>query len=1071
MRRSARAAVAALLCLAAVVLTLGTANSDGPGGAARPAAAGSATAETRIVYAGTDHRSLARVTGPASTTPLFGPGPAHFDVDPSARGDQLVFTSLRDSPLPQVYLRDATGAVRELTTGMDTADPTLTPDGKSVVFDALEPGGINGASQRDLWVVNTDGTGLRRLTDTSSNETHPTVSPDGTWVAYTCDADPAHTQLYVMPLAGGASRRITDVTTGSALDPAWNPVNDDAHGQQIVYTWDQGGTVGPQLRLTSPTGTDKAFFPGTGSTWQTGSAAWLPDGSGVLFLSPNQSDGTLTTIQHVYRAPTCSCTPPQSLYSDDRLLRTPTWLGTQSDGGPVVEQTSASAANVADVEDVRPDGTDPRDLGVSVLREDPAADTNTDPGSDPLFNPRPGYDPWFERQGYTPDGRQIVLTRFEDSPAGRIERIWLMGADGSDPQPMNLAGRGPNDWDTDPEISPDGKLIAFTRTSPGGIGAASGPGRVVIAQVATGAIVGTIEPPAAQQATSEAQPTWSPDGRTIAFTRTEVIDGNGANKHVWTVPVGALDEQTDLSAAACPAGCAVIDDSPAFSPDGNQVAFNRKSGNGAVDQRDGILVTSPTGSGCTVILPAGLGKDPNACTRPLPDTSTTGPFQPRDAAWTADGSQLVLTSRRALAPNSPEGLSVYDLATAKLTPLDWNLPGRQKEPNIQQSVDLSLSAPATTPAIVPGGSTKVAITVTNHGPAPSPGTVFTVSVPGGARLGGLTATAGQCDATALRCDLGTLAPGARVQLTATVVGTLVGGQQFGWSVAGSVVDPNPGDNAAQTVVPVVAAPPPSSPPASTPPPSTPPPSTPPPVTSPPASRPAPPSPTPPAPTPKQQPGPAPKAGPGVSVGAQPNPGYVGGHVTVGYTVRNDGQALATGLSLSLGLPAGVPTEPLPPGCANGSCALGDLSPGGSEVVQVVLSPNAALQATITAVLTTTGTDADPGDHVARTPLRILQPRIVAVPPIGKPGFVTSVRGQDFPPGVPVTFVWQPGITAAAAPTVPAADGTFAGQLLILPKDQTGPRTITASGPGFSPVNCPFLVVAGSIGPPEEVERR
>ncbi|WP_228718567.1 DUF11 domain-containing protein [Kitasatospora acidiphila] len=209
----------------------------------------------------------------------------------------------------------------------------------------------------------------------------------------------------------------------------------------------------------------------------------------------------------------------------------------------------------------------------------------------------------------------------------------------------------------------------------------------------------------------------------------------------------------------------------------------------------------------------------------------------------------------------------------------------------------------------------------------------------------------------------------------------------------------------------------------------------------------------------------------MSISAQPNPGYVGGHVTVSYTVRNGGQALATGLTLTLGLPAGLPTEPLPPGCPGGTCQLGDLTPGSSEVVQVVLSPNAALQTTITATLTTTGTDADPGPHTASTPLQILQPQIVAVPPIGKPGFVTSVRGKDFPPGVPVQFTWQPGITAAAAPTYPAADGTFAGQLLILPKDELGPRTITASGPGFSPVTCPFLVVTGTIGPPEEVQRR
>ncbi|GAA1879299.1 hypothetical protein GCM10009753_03160 [Streptantibioticus ferralitis] len=1018
-------------------MALGTSNSDGRGRDAAPAAA-AASEVGRIAFAGTDHRSLARVTGTASTAPLFGAGPAHFDVDPSARGGLLVFTSLRDGPRPQVYLREGSGAVRKLTTGMDAADPQLTPDGRSVVFDAVEPGGRGGKTQRDLWLVRTDGTGLHRLTDTTSDETSPTVSPDGEWIAYACTADPTHTQIYVRRLSGGGSRRITDVTTGNAISPAWNPVNDPAHRDQIVYTWDQGGQIGPRLRITSPNGGDRAFFPGTGADWRTRSAAWLPDGSGVLFLSPDRGEGGPTPFENVYRAPTCSCTPAQLVLSEDREVETPTWLGTQTGGGPVVGETSASAPNVADLEDVRPDGADPRDLGISVLREDPAADTNTDPAADPLFNPRPGYDPWTERQNYTPDGRKIVVTRFEDSAAGRIERIWLADADGSNPQPMNLAGRGPNDWDTDPAVSPDGRLIVFSRSSPGGVGTASGPRRVVIANVSTGAIVATIQPPADQQTASDAEPTWSPDGKLIAFTRTEVISGNGANKHVLTVPADALDQQTDVSRTACPGDCEVIDDSPAFSPDGRTVAFNRKAGGGQPNERNGILVASLTGGGCTVILPAGLGHQKDACRRQLPDTSATGPFQPRDVAWSADGSHLVLTSRRALPPNSPEALAVYDFATGKLTPVDSSLPGRQKEPTLQPSADLSLSAPGTVPPVPTGSSTTVTITVTNHGPSPSPGTVFTASVPAGARLSGLTTPAGQCDAAALRCDLGLLAPGARIRLTATITGTQIGEQRFGWGVTGAVVDPNPGDNAAQTAVPVVAVPPPSSPP--------------------------------PTPPPHPRP-PTPKAGPGVAVTAQPNPGYVGGHVTVTYSVSNGGDALATGLRLSLGLPAGVPTEPLPPGCSAGACELGDLSPGGTEDVQVVLSPKAALSTTITAILTTTGTDAHPGDHVARTPLRILQPRIVAVPPIGKPGFVTSVRGKDFPPGVPVRFTWKPGITAAAAPTVPADDGTFAGQLLILAKDETGPRVITASGPGFSPVTTPFLVVTGSIGPPGEVQRR
>jgi hypothetical protein len=210
----------------------------------------------------------------------------------------------------------------------------------------------------------------------------------------------------------------------------------------------------------------------------------------------------------------------------------------------------------------------------------------------------------------------------------------------------------------------------------------------------------------------------------------------------------------------------------------------------------------------------------------------------------------------------------------------------------------------------------------------------------------------------------------------------------------------------------------------------------------------------------------------VRVTARPNPGYVGGRVVVTYTVRNGRNALATGLRLRIGLPPGVPHNGPPPGCDRSwVCALPDLDPGQSTVVGVVLSPDRALTGRVTGTLTTTGTDADPRDNTARQRLRILRPRIVAVPKVGKPGFVTSVRGRDFPPGVPVRFTWNPGITAAAAPTVPGPDGTFIGQLLILAKDQTGPRRITARGAGFAPARTDFLVVGGSVQPPDEVSRR
>ncbi|MFG2215965.1 hypothetical protein ACGFN1_13950 [Streptomyces sp. NPDC048685] len=1027
--------------LLAPLLVAGSASA--PQGAPRLAAAAdeSPADAGRIAYAGTGHRSLGRVSDPATSAPLFGTGPAHYDQDPFARGETVVFTSLRDSLRPQVYVRDAGGAVRKLTTGRDAGHPELSPDGRTVVFDSAErgPGDV---VQRELWIVGIDGSGLRRLTDTPNNETSPTFSPDGSRIAYSCDSGPGRNGLiFEMAVAGGAARVISDGPPGDATEPAWNPVDDDTRRARVAYTLTTDAETGPRLRVTEGIGKDRPLLAGVQAGWRTRSAAWLPDGNDLLFLSPDTTCGC-KDYDHVYRTTAFDGNEPSLKLGEDRKVESPTWTGSMDTGTAIVARRTHLEEHEATLQDVRQDGSDPRDLGLPILKEDPDADENEDPAKDPLFNPRDIYDPWTERQNYTPDGRRIVVTRFEGNAKERVERIWLADADGTHEAAVPLAGRGPRDWDTDPTFSPDGTKLAFTRTSPGGVGEAAGPSSILIADAVSGAILGRIVPPAGQLTGGDAQPTWSSDGTTLAFTRNHVIRGLGGIKHVWTVPVAALDQQHDLSATVCPGECKKIDDSPAFSPDGSTIAFNRKDGGGRVNEQNGIVVTSLDGGDCRVVLPSSRRNDPDACHQEIPDTSLTGPFQPRDVAWSPDAQRLVFSSRRALAPNSPEQLSMLDLASGSLTAFGERLGGRQKEPSFQQSVDLALTAPPTGPSVEVGSSVTVPVTVTNRGPAVAPGTVLTVDAPPGVRLEKLTTPAGTCATDSPQCELGVLRPGESVEVTARLTGVTSGDQRIGWSVTGAVIDPNPTDNATETVVPVQDAPPTPTP------------------------TPTPTPPRPPAPEP-----PAPEAGPGVTVRAQPSPGYVGGRVVVTYTVRNGRNALATGLRLKLGLPARIPAGPLPPGCKDGVCALPDLTPGASTVVRVVLKPDQALRTTITGTLTTTGTDADTGDNVARKPLRILQPRIIAVPAVGKPGFVTSVRGKDFPPGAPVKLTWKPGITATAPPAFPRRDGTFIAQLLILAKDQTGPRTITASGPGFGPVTTPFLVVAGTIVPPDEVGRR
>ncbi len=96
--------------------------------------------------------------------------------------------------------------------------------------------------------------------------------------------------------------------------------------------------------------------------------------------------------------------------------------------------------------------------------------------------------------------------------------------------------------------------------------------------------------------------------------------------------------------------------------------------------------------------------------------------------------------------------------------------------------------------------------------------------------------------------------------------------------------------------------------------------------------------------------------------------------------------------------------------------------------------------------------------------------LILNPPIGPAGFVTIAHGVGFPPDAPVALSWSVGITATAlAPVFTDSTGAFAAQVLVLPGDAPGPRTlraiVTLPGVAPTPATAPFLVIPGTGEPP------
>jgi len=103
--------------------------------------------------------------------------------------------------------------------------PTVSPDGKWVVFSIMEPSYEADKDVSDLWMVAADGASpARRLTNTRAAEGAVAWSADSRRIAFTTKREGDEVeQVYVLDLAaGGEARRLTSVSTG-ASNPQWRP--------------------------------------------------------------------------------------------------------------------------------------------------------------------------------------------------------------------------------------------------------------------------------------------------------------------------------------------------------------------------------------------------------------------------------------------------------------------------------------------------------------------------------------------------------------------------------------------------------------------------------------------------------------------------------------------------------------------------------------------------------------------------------------------------------------------------------------------------------------------------------
>ncbi|MFT3964510.1 MAG: amidohydrolase family protein [Sphingobium sp.] len=423
--------------------------------------------------------------------------------------------------------------------------------------------------QGSLWIVPAGGGAARRITDYYNDARQPVWAPDGSRLAYFAFRDGTYDLWTIRPDGSGQQR----LTQGEAddRDPAWSP-----DGRSIAFASDRGGSYDIWI-ADAATGDVRQVTAGPG---EDRLPSWSPDGARIAFAATEAGRSAL-------------------------------WYVAAGGGDPALLRAAEGAAKI-DAPSWGPGGQ-----LAYVVQDDGGSRLEIDgkpvSGTENVFPFRASW-----RGGavyYVADGRirrragtsartidftaRLEVTR-PDYPHARRD------FDSQAPRPVLGLSH--------PVLSPDGEHIAF---------AALGDIHIVPAK-------GGRPDNITHDAALDADPTWSPDGRRLAYSS----DKGGGLPQLWIRDLGTGRDRQVTKLDTQPL-------SAAWSPDGRRIAFIDVDGRWGVA---GLAVVDVASGAITRLQPS------------LP--------QPGRPSWSADGRYVALSLSRPWSQSFREGRNQIYLVPA-----------------------------------------------------------------------------------------------------------------------------------------------------------------------------------------------------------------------------------------------------------------------------------------------------------------------------------------------------------------------------------------------------------------------
>ncbi|MFC2006008.1 PQQ-binding-like beta-propeller repeat protein [Chloroflexota bacterium] len=166
--------------------------------------------------------------------------------------------------------------------GLDSTPPIIN-DIPKIAFVSDRDG------DEEIYIMDTDGSGLTQLTNNSEVDRDPRWSPDGSKIAFWSQRD-GNSEIYVMNSNGSNQTRLTN-NEDMDIEPSWSP-----DGTKIVFSREMLGTANNKhIHVMNADGTNTTQLT-QGATVNDRTPDWNPDGSKIAFSRTSPEYGVNSEI-------------------------------------------------------------------------------------------------------------------------------------------------------------------------------------------------------------------------------------------------------------------------------------------------------------------------------------------------------------------------------------------------------------------------------------------------------------------------------------------------------------------------------------------------------------------------------------------------------------------------------------------------------------------------------------------------------------------------------------------------------------------------------------------------------